>query len=558
VSKGRRRRSLSQKYSIFTGLLLAYVIFIFVAYDVWADTFNPVKTTALALAALLIAGALSRYTNQLIGRPLRLLQEGITAVRQGRLEPIRISRTGDEIEFVGESFNAMIKDLTASRKEIRQHQEFLEERIRQRTHALEEVSKRALAANKAKSEFLANMSHELRTPMSGVLGMIDIVLDSKLDSAQRDQLLTAKSCADTLLALLNDILDLSKIEAGKMVLEEVPIQIRALADECVRSQLPKAREKGISLTYTAEPEVPSHILADPLRLRQIIANLLSNAVKFTDKGSVELKLALEDEMRGEQPILVLHVIDTGTGIPLEKQPTIFDEFTQADGSISRKYGGTGLGLAITRKLVQIHGGNIAVSSVPGKGSDFRVAIPCKPASAPAAAAVSNAVPAPSRVEKTPVEERPVILVVEDNPVNQKVVTAMLKRHGYGIAIANHGGEVEAVLESTPVSLVLMDLQMPVIDGLEATNMIRRNPRWRDLPIIAMTAHAMPGDRELCLHAGMNGYLAKPVSRPQLIAVIEKHLIDKTRGQASPQAPAACCSAGVTASPGPVLAQGKQL
>ncbi|MBL8235223.1 MAG: two-component sensor histidine kinase BarA, partial [Bryobacterales bacterium] len=262
--------------------------------------------------------------------------------------------TGDEIEFLGQSFNKMIDRLISTQNEVRQHQELLEERIRQRTHQLELAMQREQAANQAKSEFLANMSHELRTPMNGVLGMIDMVLDSSLNADQRDQLETAQRCANSLLALLNDVLDLSKIEAGKMVLERIPFDLRVLVDDTVRSHRPKASKKDIVLTLEIAPDAPRRISADPLRLRQILSNLLSNAVKFTEHGSVRISVARRSKEHGGD--LVLEVADTGVGIPEDKLSYIFEKFTQADGSISRKYGGTGLGLAITKKLVDMHGG----------------------------------------------------------------------------------------------------------------------------------------------------------------------------------------------------------
>jgi len=516
-------RSLARRYSIFTGLLLAYVVFLFIAYDIYAGSFNPIKASALTLATLLAAGAISKYTNRLLARPLRYLQQGITAVRQGRLEPIQVSRTSDEIEFVGESFNAMIADLAASRAELEQYQESLEELVRQRTRALEEVSKKAVAASQAKSEFLANMSHELRTPMSGVLGMLDIVLDSQLEPEQRDEILTAKDCANTLLALLNDVLDLSKIEAGKMVLQQVAFNLSSLIYECVRTLKPRAAEKAINLRVKVAEEVPVRVMGDPLRIRQVLINLLGNAIKFTDTGHVELRVGVEDSPSDEQVLLRFEVEDTGAGIPQEKLSVIFDEFTQADGGISRRYGGTGLGLTITRRLVELHGGNIAVESEVGRGSRFLVTIPCKRLAGSNPGAGERAADGGEPASSPSYAVKETILVVEDNPVNQKVLAAMLRRHGYRVVIAEHGGEVLPALDQQPASLVLMDMQMPHVDGFEATRMMRRDPRWKHLPIVAMTARAMSGDRELCLREGMDGYLAKPVNRAQLISVVEQHL-----------------------------------
>lgn len=516
-TRPRRFRSLSAKYSAFTAALLGYVAFLYIAYDVAQGKFEPGKALILALGTLLVAGALAMFTSRALARPLERLREGIQAVSEGRLETIRVSRTGDEIEYLGESFNSMIRALAQSREEVRQYQELLEKRIQERTAALERATAQALAASRAKSEFLANMSHELRTPMSGVLGMLDMVLESSLEAEQRDQLLTAKNCAVSLLALLNDILDLSKIEAGKMVLEEVPFDVRLAVAESMDAVRPHARAKNLALRTVIERGAPAWIVGDPMRFRQILNNLLSNAVKFTLEGRVELHLRRAGE--AASPRLMIEVSDTGIGIPADKLGAIFEEFTQADGSTSRKFGGTGLGLAITRKLVRMMGGEITVKSEVGKGSTFRVELPCREVAGPPGA------PSVAETEPSPAEEarKATILVAEDNLINQRVVAAMLRREGYQVETAAHGGEAIAALERLRPDLILMDIQMPVVDGLEATRRIRANPRWRRLPIIALTAHAMAGDRDLCLASGMDDYLTKPVNRTQLVAAIEKHL-----------------------------------
>jgi signal transduction histidine kinase/CheY-like chemotaxis protein len=520
-ASGRRRlRSLSAKYSVFTAFLLAYVVFLFIAFDAWAGSFHPVKTILLCVAVLLIAGAVAKFTNRVLGRPLEYLRRGIEAVSEGRLSRIHVSPTGDEIEFLGRQFNAMIEALERSRAEVRRYQESLEERIRERTAALEKATEQALAASKAKSEFLANMSHELRTPMTGVLGMIDIVLDGRLDSEQREQLLTAKNCAVSLLALLNDILDLSKIEAGRMILEEVPFDLKQAIGESVEAVRPRAHAKQLELRTQIEPEAPSWIVGDPLRWRQILQNLLGNAVKFTLAGWVEVRVKVAP--RPEWPALVVEVADSGVGIPPEKLEAIFDEFTQADGSISRRFGGTGLGLAITKKLVTMMGGEITVTSTPGQGSTFRVTVPCRPVSLLRRPEPGRGEGA-SRGSAEPETPRATVLIAEDNPVNQKIVAAILRRHGYRVETANDGAEALEILSRVPIDLALMDVQMPVIDGLEATRRIRSDPRWKDLPVIALTAHAMAGDRDRCLAAGMNDYITKPVNRSQLVAVVERYL-----------------------------------
>lgn len=526
--------SLSSKFSAFIGLLLMWVVAVVVLWDIRQHQFDLLKGVVLCAVAILVGGAISRITVRLLARPLTLLQQGITSVRQGRFEPIQVSRTHDEIEYLGESFNRMIEELAASHAEIRRHGELLEERIHQRTEELEKAMRAALAASQAKSEFLANMSHELRTPMNGLLGMLDIVLDSRVEPDQRDHLETAQRCAYSLLALLNDILDLSKIEAGKMMLENIPFNVRTVLEDCVKSYHATATQKKIGLHFEVDLSAPTQILGDPLRLRQVAANLLSNAVKFTDRGWVCLRLSAQSDRAkndggknepGSPVNMIIDVSDTGPGIEAEKLPFIFDKFTQADGSITRKYGGTGLGLAITRRLASIQGGQVQVESKVGKGSTFTVTIPCELATTPPSA------PAERRRENTGRQGgawAARILLVEDNLVNQKVVMAILRKQGFHLDVANDGREALAKLEAggADYHLVLMDIQMPVLDGLETTRAIRRDPRWQDLPIIAMTAHAMNGDRERCLQAGMNAYISKPVQPAHLVSMVETHLTSR--------------------------------
>jgi signal transduction histidine kinase/DNA-binding NarL/FixJ family response regulator len=517
-ARPQRRGSLARKYSIFTGLLLFWVAFVFFSYDLRPKNFSLAHAVVLGGVVVLLATGVARYTNFLLARPLHMLERGIVSVQQGRLEPVQVSRTGDEIEYLGHSLNAMIEALAASRREVKEHQDLLEERIRQRTEALQEATQRALAASRAKSEFLANISHELRTPMNGILGMIDIVLDDDIRAGHREHLETAKGCANTLLALLNDILDLSKIEAGKMLVEKISFDLRQVAEDCVKSMAVRCRQKGIALEMRVTGTLPRRVVGDPLRVRQILTNLLSNAVKFTDKGSVEL--CVKAGARTQAGIgIVLEVIDTGTGIPEEKLATIFEEFTQADGSVSRKYGGTGLGLAITRRLVELQGGRIAVESEVGRGSRFWIdlafEVEDRAQTAITEAPVSRTLSAPAGATKARV------LLAEDNRVNQKVVTALLGKHGYEVILAHNGREALERLRESSFDVVLMDIQMPELDGIQAAHLIRQETQWNDLPIIAMTAHAMHGDRERCLEAGMNAYLSKPVGAAHLLEVLRE-------------------------------------
>jgi signal transduction histidine kinase len=519
----RNYRSLSSKFSIFTGVLVLWVVVVILCWDIRQHTFDLAKGLVSCVIVVIIAFAISRFTMRLLARPLALLQAGITSVREGRFEPIQVSPTGDEIEYLGESFNRMIEALATSQEEIRQNQELLEERIRQRTGELEKAMHGALEASRAKSEFLANMSHELRTPMNGLLGMLDLVLDSGLSADQRDEIETAQRCAYSLLALLNDILDLTKIEAGKMVLEKIPFQVQAVVEDCVKNYAAKCAQKRIDLRFQSDLPAALEVMGDPLRLRQIIANLLSNAVKFTTEGWVRVRMSSVARPDGRLDVQV-QVMDTGLGIADDKLSTIFDKFTQADGSITRKFGGTGLGLAITRRLVDMQNGEIRVESQLGKGSMFSVTLPFElaPVVSPVASPAKPEVEAPLPLPVAGVR----LLLVEDNLVNQKVVLAILRKKGYRIDVANDGREALTKLEPPDVryDLILMDVQMPVLDGLEATRTIRRDPRFASLPIIAMTAHAMNGDRERCLQAGMDAYVSKPVQPAHLIATIENLIV----------------------------------
>lgn len=400
----------------------------------------------------------------------------------------------------------------------------LESEIAKQTAELREANARLEEISRLKSEFLANMSHELRTPMNAIIGFSELLSETALSSEQTEYTRTIVLSAKSLLTLINDILDLAKIEAGKLELEHLPFDLAEVVDNVAAMFRIPAKEKGVRVTCAIDPLIPRRIIGDGNRLRQVLVNLTGNAMKFTAEGEISISIEPQGESDGRK-LARFSVRDSGIGIPADRIDAIFEKFTQADGSTTRKYGGTGLGLAICLQLVEMMGGKLKVTSEPGKGSTFYFLIPLEEAQA-------ESVPETKAREDSQGEAGKKggrILLVEDNPVNQRLATILIKKEGYEVQVAGDGELALAALKAQAFDLVLMDVQMPNMDGMEATRQIRAieaDPvrreeyaglRGRSAPlgIIGLTAHARKEDELACYGAGMNGFLTKPIVRARL-------------------------------------------
>jgi len=493
------------------------------------------------VVALGISMLITGWLQRLFTAPIRELVKAMKYIASGGDYSLHVKKHGrDELGMLCDGFNTMLDQIEATRDELQHAHDELEKRVMERTAELQVALSAAEAANAAKSRFLANMSHEIRTPMTAILGYADILADEEnLSDLGREQVAAMRRSSDHLLAVINDILDLSKIEAGKMTVERIECSPCQIVAEVVSLMRRRAAEKGLTLDLLLQGPVPETVRTDPTRLRQILVNLIGNAIKFTEEGGVRLVVSMAEPDTDGNGRMLFEIADTGVGIAPDQLEKAFQAFTQADETMTRRFGGTGLGLAISSALVKKLGGTLSAETQLGQGSTFRFSIATGPTNG--VRMLENAQEAFSPATETDQKPRAAVdlsarvLLCEDGPDNQRLIAFLLEKAGAEVTVAENGQvgmqqALQAREAGRPFDVILMDMQMPVLDGYQATQRLRG--AGYDGPIIALTAHAMAHDRQKCLDAGCDDYVGKPIRRQELLDAIARHTAPARRPAAS--------------------------